>query len=277
MKRRRIDWAALLAGTPGCVLLVVLFAIPVGQLVERSVSDPKFGFSNYDKILSSEAYGHATIATVWLSAAAVLGCILIGTPMAYALVRANGSRIMKVVLGILVLSFLTSSLVRAYAWFLMLGAQGPVVEVTDALGLGRPSLLFGPAAVIIGMMHYLLPIYTLMLYGSLRSVRYELVTAAEGLGARHGYALRTVYLPLARPGLVNAASLIFVISIGFFVTPALLGGAGETMLSQLIAQAVSRFGDFGGAAATGFMLLVGSLLLLGLIRRLLIPRRARYG
>ncbi|MBS1871021.1 MAG: ABC transporter permease [Actinobacteria bacterium] len=275
--RRRVDWLPLLAGLPGCAVLLGLFLLPVGFLIARSVTDPKLGLSNYHTIITSPAYGHAAWTTLWLSGAAVLGCVLLGTPVAYALVRAGDHPVMRVVMAVLILSFLTSSLVRAYAWFLMLGTQGPVVAVTNALGLGKPQLLFNSFAVIVGMVHYLLPIYTLMLYGSLRSIRYELVTAAEGLGAKHAYALRTVFLPLARPGLVNGGSLVFVIALGFFVTPALLGGAQQTMLSQLIAQAVQQFGDFGAAAATGFLLLVASLALLAAVRRVLLPKSARYG
>lgn len=275
--RRRVDWLSLLAGLPGCAVLLALFLLPVGFLVARSVTDPQLGLGNYEAIVTSPAYGHAAWTTLWLSGAAVAGCVLLGTPVAYALVRAGEHPVMRVVLAILILSFLTSSLVRAYAWFLMLGTQGPIVAAADALGLGTPRLLFGPAAVIVGMVHYLLPIYTLMLFGSLRSIRYELVTAAEGLGAKHFYALRSVFVPLARPGLVNGASLVFVIAIGFFVTPALLGGARQTMLSQLIAQAVQRFGDFGAAAAIGFLLLVASLALLAAVRRVLLPSHARYG
>ncbi|MEA2782832.1 MAG: putative spermidine/putrescine transport system permease protein [Rhodospirillaceae bacterium] len=182
---------------------------------------------------------------------------------------------MRVSLVVLVGCFLMSSLVRAFAWMVLLGAHGPVIGILQLVQIPITTLLATPQGVLIGMVHYLLPIYILTAFAGLRSVRFELILAAEGMGATHGYALRTVYLPLARPALMNASSLAFVTAIGFFITPALLGGPGDTMLAQLIALSVNRFGEFGFAAAAGFILLASTLICLSIAWRLLRPATTR--
>ncbi|WP_051441050.1 putative spermidine/putrescine transport system permease protein (plasmid) [Ensifer sp. WSM1721] len=260
---------------PGIVLLAIFFLIPIANLTARSFTDPVLGLQNYKALFGSQTYLRVGGRTIWLSFLAMSGCIIIGTPVAYAIAHSKRQVLVSVTLAVLVLSFLTSSLIRAFAWMILFGAKGPVVAMLSAAGLGTQTLLATPGAVVIGMIHFLLPIYVLTAVAGLRSMPYELITAAEGLGASRWYALRTVYLPLAFPTIGNAGSLVFVIAVGFFITPALLGGPSEMMLGQLIAISVSKFGDFGFAAATGVVLMLLTLLLLSAVQWLSKPKQKR--
>jgi putative spermidine/putrescine transport system permease protein len=266
-----IEWL----GTPGLLLLGTLFVVPIIYMLWRSLSEPSLGFQNYQHFFSSATYLRVGSRTLWVSLLATAGCVLIGTPVAYGLAHFLRSRVLLATLLIVLASFLMSSLVRAFAWMVLLGAGGPLVALLQAAHLEVTTLLSTQQGVLIGMIHFLLPIYILAAFAGLRSVRFELIAAAEGLGATHGYALWTIYLPLALPALLNASSLVFVTAIGFFITPTLLGGPGDIMLAQLIAQSVNRFGDFGFAAAAGFILLATTIFCLGAVRRMLKPRQFR--
>lgn len=263
------------AASPGVILLIIFFAIPIANLTWRSFTDPVFGLDNFKILLGSETYLRVGVRTIWISFLAMFGCVTIGTPVAYAIAHSKRRVFVMLTLAVLVLSFLTSSLIRAFAWMILFGANGPIVGVLDTVGLTTPTLLATPVAVVVGMVHFLLPIYVLTAVAGLRSMPYELVTAAEGLGASRWYALTTIYLPLALPSLVNAGSLVFVIAVGFFLTPALLGSPSEMMLGQLIAISVSKFGDFGFAAAAGVLLTVMTFLLLSAVQWISKPRQGR--
>jgi putative spermidine/putrescine transport system permease protein len=267
--RPSVDWVVILIGAPGAVLLVGLFILPIAYMTWRSVSDPVLGFGHYIEFFASPTYVRIILRTIWTSLVCVVGCLIIGTPIAYGLAHFPTSKVLRITLGVLVGCFLMSSLVRAFAWMVLLGANGPIVFFFQLFNVPIGTLLSTSQGVLLGMIHYLLPIYILTAFAGLRSVPVYLVGAAEGMGATHGYALLTVYLPLARPALVNASSLVFVTALGFFITPALLGGPADTMLAQLIAQSVSRFGQFALASAVGFVLLATTLLFLGFARWLL--------
>ncbi|MER9056908.1 ABC transporter permease [Mesorhizobium sp. M0910] len=256
----------VLAAAPGIALLVIFFAIPLANLTVRSLTDPEFGLGNYKAVLGSQTYLRVGWRTIWISFLAMSGCVLIGTPVAYAIAHSKRRALVVATLAVLGLSFLTSSLIRAFAWMILFGAQGPIVAILNVAGLDVHTLLATQVAVVVGMIHFLLPIYALTAFAGFRNMPFDLVVAAEGLGASRWYALRTVYLPLALPSIINAASLVFVIALGFFITPALLGGPSEMMLGQLIAISISKFGDFGFAAAAGVLLMVITLFLLSAVQ-----------
>lgn len=259
---------AFLAGTPGLLFIFFMFLLPISYMAWRSVSDPVLGLVNYTFLFGSSAYVKVILKTVWISLLCTVMCAVIGTPVAYLIAHFPAARMARIALLCIVASFLMSSLVRAFAWMALLGTNGPVIGVLGVVGIKITTLLSTTTGVVIGMVHFLLPIYILVLFNGLRVLPINLVLAAEGMGASHWYAIRTVYAPMAVYALMNAGSVIFVLSVGFFITPALLGGAKDMMLAQLIAQSVSRFGDFGLAAAAGFVLLVITLSVIFLSKRL---------
>ncbi|RWI31398.1 MAG: ABC transporter permease [Mesorhizobium sp.] len=251
---------------PGLLFVLCLFIVPLGVLALRSITDPHLGFGNYDTLVTSPTYLRVAWRTIWISVAAAMICAIAGTPVAYSLAHSDRRSLNTLMLAVLVLSFLTSSLIRTFSWMVIFGAQGPLSRMLDIFGWGPSGLLGSSTAVIVGMVHFLLPVYILTAFSGLRKVPYHLVAAAEGLGASRIFAVATVYLPLAMPSIVNAGCVVFIIGIGFFITPALLGGPRQTMLAQLIARSVTQFGDFGFAAAGGVILLAITLGCLWIVR-----------
>jgi ABC-type spermidine/putrescine transport system permease subunit I len=190
------------------------------------------------------------------------------------MVRARGwvAALMTVAL---LLPLWTSDLVRAFSWIVLLGRQGPVNDALRALGLiDRPlAMLFGDAAVLVGSIHIMLPFMILPLYSVMRGIDTSLIAAANGLGARPLRAFLHVFLPLSLPGVAAGALLVFILATGFYITPATLGGPGQTMIAQLI-ESVGRVSlNWGLASALAVLLLVATALLLAVYARLVRLRR----
>jgi len=275
VKRSKLLAAGL--ALPALALLTAMFALPAWELLLQSTNSVTGGPLEQYERFGRAAYLGVMRTTVVLAGVAAIVCLLVGTPVAYLLVHRPKRLGVRLVLGAVVICYLMSSLVRAFAWFLTFVAQGPVARGVRGAGVEVDSLLFNPVVVVVGMVHYLLPTYVLLAYAGLRRLPTGLVAAAESMGARHAVALRTVYLPLAWPALLNATTIAFVIGTGFYVVPALLGGPGETMLSQLIGQQLQTFGDLPFASAAGIVLLVVVLAVVGvsrLVNRLVVGKRS---
>jgi ABC-type spermidine/putrescine transport system permease subunit I len=186
--------------------------------------------------------------------------LLLGYPVAYALASMSASRANLLMIFILV-PFWTSILVRTYAWMVLLGRDGLINEVLMGLRLAdQPAeLLNTRLAVYIGMVHILLPFMILPLYAVMRGIDRNLMRAAENLGARPWQVFRRVFLPLSLPGVAAGCLLVFILSLGFYITPSLLGGQRDIMISMLIQQQVTQL-RWGFASALGLALLVISLI-----------------
>ena len=167
------------------------------------------------------------------------------------------------------MSFWTGFLVRTYAWLVILGNKGPLVATYHALGLGSPApkLLFTSFASTLGMTHILLPYMILALFAVMKKIEPDHLKAAASLGARPRAAFSEVFLPLSLPGVVNGSLLVFVICLGFFVTPILLGTPRDMMISQLINQQIEELLAWGFASAVAVILLVATGLILGVYNR----------
>ncbi|MFM8349745.1 MAG: ABC transporter permease, partial [Actinomycetales bacterium] len=161
------------------------------------------------------------------------------------------------------LSRLAGILLRNFAWIVLLQRQGLINDVLEALGLERISFLGTPAAVIIGMTHVLFPFMVLPLYAVLRGIDRRLVLAAQSLGASPTKAFRQIYLPLSLPGVLTGGTLVFVLSLGFYITPALLGSPQQAMISQLMAQQFTKMSAFGRAGVLALALLLVTLIIVG--------------
>lgn len=181
--------------------------------------------------------------------------------MAY-LISTAGPRTKGRLVFLVLLSFWTSFLVRAFAWVIILGRNGVVNQTLVALGIiDRPiDLLYGLGAVLAGMVHAMLPLAVMTMLAVMENIDRNLPRAASTLGARPGSAFWTVYFPLSMPGVAAAAIMVFVTAIGFFIVPALLGGRFETMISQLIIDQVQQTLNWGLAGAIAVLLLAVVLL-----------------
>ena len=201
--------------------------------------------------------------TFRLSLTVTLACLVLGYPVAYALARARGWR-GQLLLALVVAPFWISVLARSFTWMVLLQRQGVVNRALLALGLVTEPvpLVYNEIGVHVGMIHVLLPYMILSLYGAMRAIDPGLLRAAAGLGATEWQAFRRVWWPLSRAGVAAGSLLLFVVALGFFVTPALLGGGKVTTLAMLVEAHVSQTQDWPLAAALGLLLLIATLLAL---------------
>jgi len=252
---------------PSCLVLIVLFLTPIGYVLLLSVTDPNVSLGHYVRIVTVPLYSRVMVNT-FLTSLIVTGlCLVLGFPVAYVMARRRGW-ITTLLVTIVAMSFWTGFLVRTYAWLVILGNKGPVAAAYAALGLGSPPrLLFTSFSSTLGMTHILLPYMILALYAVMKKIDPSYLKAAASLGARPGAAFRSVFLPLSLPGVVNGCLLVFVVCLGFFVTPVLLGTPRDMMISQLINQQIEELLAWGFASAVAVVLLAATGILLTIYNR----------
>ncbi|MFA9431211.1 ABC transporter permease [Egicoccus sp. AB-alg2] len=277
----RASWRERLAldGWGGLTLpliayLLVVFVVPLAIIFSRSFTDPTLGLDNYRAFFGSPVYLNVLVNT-FVTALLVTGVtLLIGYPYAYLMTLASPFW-RSVLLVVVLVPFWTSLLVRSFALVLLLGNTGVINQTLLALGvIDEPlALMRNFVGVTIGMVQVLLPFLVLPLYASMRAIDLRLVQAAEGLGARPAYAFWRIFVPLTIPGVAAGLLLVFIQSLGFYITPALLGGPGNIMLGELIVQQVSAVLRWGFAAALAAILLVTTMLLLATVNRFVDLRR----
>jgi ABC-type spermidine/putrescine transport system permease subunit I len=262
---------------PLVIYLLVFYALPVVAMLLRSVSDPHWTLANYVRLANDAVFLRVLGSTLTTAAIVTIGTIVLGYPVALAMARLPSARA-NIVLAIVLLPFWTSVLVRSYAWMVLLGRHGLINEALTAAGvIDAPlRLLNTPFAVHVAMIHILLPYAILPLASVLRQIDGALLRAAAGLGARPWGVFCQVVLPLSLPGVAAGMLLVFVLSLGFYITPALVGGPRDTMLAMLIAQQVDLL-NWPYAAALSTTLLAIALALIAITLRLPALRQALAG
>ncbi|MCP4562769.1 MAG: ABC transporter permease [Bosea sp.] len=260
---------ALLLALPALSLLIVFFALPVLALLLRSVLEPAPGLSNYVALLGSSTYARILFNTFAVSAVVTVVTLLIGFPTAWALALMP-PRWSRLVFGVLLLSMWTNLLTRTYAWMVLLQRTGVINRTLIDLGIiDQPlPLVNNLTGVTIGMTYIMLPFVILPLYGVIRRIDPAILQAAALCGATRAQAFRRVLLPLVMPGIAVGGLMVFVMSLGYFVTPALLGGTANMMLAELIAQFVQSLVNWGMGGAAALVLLSVTLSLYALQLRL---------
>ncbi len=259
---------------PALAVFCVFFAVPVGRLLGLSVAGGSL--ETYRRALTGPAYVDVFVLTFWIAGAVTVLTLLLGYPIAYLL--ATTTRRWRAVGFMLVLLPLwTSVLVRTYAWMVLLGRNGLVNKALIGAGLiGRPvGFLYTTNGVLIGMVHVLLPYMILPLYAALSRLDLGLLQAARGLGAPGWEVLVRIVLPLTAGGIAAGCVLVFVLSLGFFITPALLGGGRVVMIGVMIQQQVAELLDWNFAAALSALLLALSLGIFGVVQ-VLVRRLERH-
>jgi putative spermidine/putrescine transport system permease protein len=265
---------------PALLFIATFFLIPIGVMVLRSLTDPSP--VNYWRFVQTSIYPASLLLTLWMSLLVTAVCLLIGYPYAYAMYRAAPN--MRVLLWLFILlPFWSSLLVRTYAWTILLRDTGVINWLLEYLGfIDHPIGLMGNKfAVIVGMTHVLLPFMVLPISAAMQRFDATLSAAAASLGASPWSAFRWVFLPLTLPGVMAGSIFVFVSSVGFYVTPAVLGGR-TAFFSLLIVAQINRLLDFGFGSTLGVILLVVVLLVVALGMRFvptheLFPRRRRAG
>ncbi len=262
--------ASLVLILPVMLLLAVFFVLPLTGLLDQSFRSPDLGIANYVRALGSDLYMKILLRTVWLSVIVTALTLVLGYPVALTMSRVSGRMQLAIAVCVLI-PLWTSVLVRSYAWIVLLQRRGIVNEFLLQTGLiDQPlRLLYREGTVIVAMTHVLLPFMILSIYSVLRSIPKDLSMAASNLGAGGFSTFRHVIWPLSLPGVYSGVLMVFIIALGFYITPALLGGPETLMMSTLIGQQTTETLDWGLAGALSVVLLGLTLLLVGLFGRAL--------
>jgi ABC-type spermidine/putrescine transport system permease subunit I len=255
---------------PALVFLAVFFVHPLVRMLILSLGAKEGPLAYYVSILTSPVYMTVLGLTFKTALGVTLACMALGVPTAYLLANLSGTW-RNVLLVAVALPFLTSILIRTYAWMAILGRNGVVNQFLQAVGLTNAPvrLMHNELGVYVGMVHVLPPFMILPVYSVMSAIDRRLLRAAESLGASPRRALVTVFLPLALPGIASGALLVFLIAIGFYITPALLGGPKQVMISNLIEVHVIELLDWGFGSALAFVLLGATVALMVLFDRFL--------
>lgn len=245
---------------PALALVSVVFVLPVLALLLRSVLEPQPGLQNYAAFFASTTYLKVLANTFLVAGTVTVFTVLLGFPVAWflAIAPAFWSRLL---FAVVILSMWTNLLARTYAWMVLLQGTGIINRGLIAIGLiSEPlPLINNLVGVTIGMTYIMLPFMILPLHATIRSIDPSVFQAAALCGASRWQAFTRVMLPLTGSGLAAGALMVFVMSLGYFITPALLGGTSNMMLAELIAQLVQSLLDWGLAGAAALILLVITL------------------
>ncbi len=269
-------WGAL--AVPLLVFLVIAFVLPMALMVIRSVTDPpNVGLGNYVEFFGSEADIHVLWNTFYIAGVVTICCLLVGYPYAYLMVIVP-QRVSGVLLVAVLVPFWSSLLVRTFAWEIILRDTGLINSTLKALGLITQPLPLdrNTFAVSLGMTQILLPFMVLPLFTVMQRIDPELTRAAANLGAPPVRAFRRVFLPLSYPGVLAGSLLVFVLALGFYITPAILGSLRETMISKFIADQIQTRLDWGLGTAMAVILMAITLVVL-LIASRFVKLRDVYG
>ena len=261
---------------PALALIAIFFVMPVLMLLLRSVLEPDPGLQNYAALLGSTTYLRIFLNTFIVAGVVTLLSVVIGYPVAW-LLAIMPERWSRLVMAIIILSMWTNLLARTYAWMVLLQRTGVINKTLMGLGLiDQPlPLVNNLVGVTIGMTYIMLPFVILPLVGVIRAIDPSILRAAALCGANKRQCFTRVLLPLSLPGIAAGALMVFVMSLGYFVTPALLGGTSNMMLAELIAQFVQSLVNWGMGGAAALVLLVVTLSLYAVQLRYFNPNRGR--
>lgn len=257
---QRAGFRHFLLMSPALVALILLFAYPISSILVKSLLDPHFTLKHYAYFFSSPLYLRVMWITIELSILTTFTALVIGYILAYVLRRARPG-VRNIFLLAIVLSFMISLLVRNYSWILVLQRNGVVNMILEYFGIiHHPlKLLHNKLGVIVGMTHIFVPYIAFPIYSVMMGMDLNLEKAAQNLGASRWQTFWRVTFPLSLPGIGAGALLVFIMALGFFITPALLGGRKEQMLSNLIQIQVVDLLNWPFASAMSAILLVVTL------------------
>lgn len=260
--RRHAPGAALVL--PAVLLLALVFVAPLAWFfVEALVAKggPAEIAAFAASVVGSKAVVTALVTTFWISLLVTLLVLLISYPLAFFMAERRGLAFTAVLFCVIV-PYFTSIIVRTYSWMVLLGRNGIVNQSLQALGIvDEPlALLYTKTGVLIGMVYVLLPYMVLTLYATMKAIDPSLMRAARGMGAGALYAFRRIYFPLSLHGVLSGSLIVFILAIGFFITPALMGGPTDVMIAMLIEREVEFTLNWSFASALAVILLALTLI-----------------
>lgn len=264
--RRRILRSGALRGllllAPVLLWIAIFFVVPLAGMLRQSVYQDGWTLAAYSTFFSTDLYLSIIRRTFEIALLTTLAALVLSYPVAYFLVVGK-SRLKLLLLLVVTLPYMLDYIVRTYSWIILMGRRGLINETLIRIGLiDEPlRLLNSLPAVLIGMVQVMMPLMILMLYSAMLRIDLRLPMAARIHGASPWNAFRTVFLPLSLPGVYGACLLVFVLSLGFYITPALLGGVRETMISQTIYFLGAELLDWPLASAAAAVLLFAALVI----------------
>lgn len=269
--RRREALLPALFWLPAILVVGIVVVLPVGWLLWLSAFNQagQPSFENYARLISGAIYRGSFVITFEVSFLVTGFCMLLGYPLAYMLVSLP-RRAAGICMIFVLLPFWISSLVRTYAWIVLLQRTGIVNDLLLRFGLVHEplQLAYNMRGTVIGMTHVLLPFLVLPLYAAMQSIDQDLVRAAMSLGSSPAGAFFRVFFPMSLPGLFGGTLMVFILSLGFYVTPALLGGGRVQMLAERLQTTINLYANWGAASALGAVLLVLAALMVWLLNRI---------
>jgi ABC-type spermidine/putrescine transport system permease subunit I len=257
--------------TPGMIWLILFFTVPIALVLlfsfyhfSEGTMTPDFTLENYGRALGTEVYRNVFLKSLRYGVIVTLMCLFIGYPLAYFVARVT-DRYRSLLFIMLIIPFWTTIVVRTFAWKIMLGTNGIVNFSLRDFGLiDLPiKFLYTENAVLVGLTHVFLPFMVLPVYAVIEKIDLALEEAAMDLGAGRVRTFLRVTLPLSLPGLSTGCLLVFILTIGSFLTPDILGGPGELMIANIIRDEfyVTFNWPFGGALASIFLVITLTLIL----------------
>ncbi|TAL81353.1 MAG: ABC transporter permease [Candidimonas sp.] len=248
---------------PVLLFLLVFFIGPILWFFIKAAIDydGSFALKLYQTFTSSV---FITVAwkTVWISLLVTVLALLGAYPIAYTLSRAGSVSFTLIIISVIV-PYFTSIIVRTYSWMIILGTHGIVNRFLIFVGLvDKPiTLMYNMLGVVIGMTYVLLPYFVLTLYSSMKSIDHWLIQAGRSMGASNFYVFRKVFLPLSMPGVISGFLIVYILAVGFFITPALMGGPKDVMMAMLIQRNIEITMDWPLASALSLVLLAITLVI----------------
>ncbi|MEH2492671.1 ABC transporter permease [Bradyrhizobium sp. AZCC 2230] len=220
---------------PATLFLAACYYYPLIRVVWISFSEPTIGIQNYEQLITSASIHRVVTTTLRICVLCTSACVVLGYIVSYVLLRAGPTK-RRVMLLCVLLPLWISGLVRAFAWVTLLRNEGFINSTLMWVGLiSRPlDLVWNEVGVVIGMTHYMLPFAILPLYASMLEIDQRILMAAQSLGASKSQVFLRIFFPLSVPGVAAAGVLVFVYSIGFFITPAILGGGKTLMIAEYV-------------------------------------------
>ena len=271
MRREAAWWGLLL---PAFLLLSVFYITPILQVLAISFTEPEPGLGNYARIGTNLSVQRVIVTTLRICAITTALALFLGYGLAYAITLATEQARRWWLLCVLVPLWI-SVLVRAFAWVTLLRRQGLINQTLQGAGvITEPlELVWNEFGIIVGMVHYMVPYAVLPMLASMREVEPRLLAAARGMGASRTQVFWRVFFPLSAPGLVAAGVLVFIFSLGFYITPAILGGGRTLMVAEWISLQILDLIRWGLGTMMATLLVVTILVTLAVFSRVVNMRR----
>lgn len=257
-EERRERRMILLLLAPALIVVGLLLITPLVWMGWQSFRGPDgFTLAHYGRFFNDTVYLSSFVQTFRIAFLVTIAAVLIGYPIAYVAAKSQGIW-PPIILGLVLLPFWTSVLVRAYAWLILLQRRGIVnTALTKAGVIDQPLILVNNEfGTVMATLHILLPFMVLPLYATMKKIPSELEMAGASLGGGGGLVFRSVFLPLSMPGVIAGSVLVFVLTLGFYITPELLGGGRTFLVSMLVSRNIEIYNEWGAASSISVVLLV---------------------